>query len=134
MKGWSLSGSSDGADENKTEELVLPPRADRKKEVDLETDNPDLVETQKVLAMNSNSHHAFFLFKIILNFSRKIKSVRSEADIQRSDVPAKLPQKLTKRNILYQINGFYDPLVLASDFTVKTKILWRGHWSDRPKG
>ena len=133
MKGWSLSGSFDGADDIKTEEMVLPLRDDRKREVDPETGKLDVVETQKVLGMNWNSHYDFFFFKVRLNFSKKIRNIRCEADIQRHDVPKKLPQNLTKRNILSQINGFYDPLGLASAFTVKSKILWRDLWSGNLK-
>ena len=123
MKGWSLSGSFDGADDIKTEERVLPLRDDRKREVGPETGKLDVAETRKVLGMNWNSHYDFFFFKVRLNFSKKIRDIRCKADIQRHDVPKKLPQNSTKRNILSQINGFYDPLGLASAFTVKSKIL-----------
>ena len=40
-------------------------------------------------------------------------------------MPAQIPTVLTKGMILSQVNGFYDPLGLATPYTVKAKIMMR---------
>ena len=42
-------------------------------------------------------------------------------------------QLLTKRQILAQINGIYDPLGLLSPFVIKGKILLRELWARHGK-
>ena len=44
-----------------------------------------------------------------------------------------IPEQLTKRQILSQVNGIYDPLCLISPFTVKAKILLIKLWGQDKK-
>ena len=69
-----------------------------------------------------------FFFKVKINFSKKVKGTRKAADIHVSEFSEKIPAKLTKREILSQINGFFDPMGIGTAFTVKAKILWRELW------
>ena len=41
--------------------------------------------------------------------------------------------KLTKRSILSQVNGIYDPLELVAPFTIKAKIMLRKLWLHKEK-
>ena len=66
-----------------------------------------------------------FSFKVRINFSKKIKGIRKVADIHASELSEKVQSQLTKREILSQINGFFDPMGLGAAFTVKAKMLWR---------
>ena len=72
-------------------------------------------------------------FRIEINFSKKSKGVHTEHDLlSEDDIPGKLPI-LTKRIILSQVNGIYDPLGLLSPFVVKAKIHLRKLWTFEPK-
>lgn len=56
-----------------------------------------------------------------------------EPDLSREQVSAKIPETLTKRQILSQVSGVYDPMGLVSPFTVRTKIMLRKHWGQENK-
>ena len=76
-------------------------------------------DEQKVLGVRWNSNGDEFCFKTQLNFTPKIKKLRSGPNLTQEQVPALIPPVLTKRMVLSQINGIYDPLGLAA------KILMR---------
>ena len=54
-------------------------------------------------------------------------------DLSREQVPAKIPQTLTKRQVLSQVNGVYDPMGLVSPFTIRAKIMLRKLWGQENK-
>ena len=56
-----------------------------------------------------------------------------EPNLIREEVPRKLPTIFTKRQVLAQVNGIFDPLGLLSPFTVKAKILLRRIWRQDKK-
>jgi len=64
-------------------------------------------------------------YKVKLNFSQRHRKVRLESDVEEDELLEKLPEVLTKRILLSQVNGVHDPLGLATPFTVKAKILLR---------
>ena len=67
-----------------------------------------------------------FRFKVKLDLSKKNRQItQTSAD--------ELPAALTKRSILSQINRIYDPLGLATSYTVRAKILMRKLWSGNTK-
>ena len=60
-----------------------------------------------------------------INFSPKRKKIRTGPDLNINQIPSEIPISLTKRMVLSQVNGIYDPLGLATPFTAKAKILLR---------
>ena len=71
-----------------------------------------------------------FRYTTRLNFSPKRRKIRTGPDLIKEQVPQAIPPLLTKRMILSQVNGIYDPIGLANPFTVKAKILLRKLWSN----
>ena len=63
-----------------------------------------------------------------LNFSPKKRGVRIGIDLQRNDIPSKLPVKLTKRSILSIVNSMFDPAGLITPFTMRGKMLLKNFW------
>ena len=74
-----------------------------------------------------------FGYNIKLYFSIKTRNVHLEPDLSREQVPAKIPQTLTKRQVLSQGNGVYNPMSLVSPFTVRAKIMLRKLWGQENK-
>ena len=56
--------------------------------------------------------------KLKFNPSKKHKSIRSKADLTMSDLENFKVSSLTKRQVLSHCNGVYDPLGLASPYTI----------------
>ena len=72
-------------------------------------------------------------YKVKLNFSTKRRKVHSEPNLSREQIPENIPSPLTKRQVLSQVNGVYDPMGLMSPFTVRAKILLRKLWGQEKK-
>ena len=87
----------------------------------------DESEIQTILGMKWDQNSDVFKFDVHVNFSPKQRKLRTGPDLILENVSTKIP--LTKRMILSQINGIYDPLGLAGPFTVRAKILMRKLWS-----
>ena len=85
----------------------------------------------KILGMKWNSKLDVFKFDVHLNFSPKHRKVRTGPDLVVTHISTYMP--LTKRMILSQINGIYDPLGLVGPFTVRAKILMRQLWNGSAK-
>ena len=84
--------------------------------------------TQRVLGMNWDYKQDSFYFTVKLNFSAKRKNVRTGRNITREEYPVGVPEILTKRIILQQVNGFYDVFGFATPFILKSKVLIRNLW------
>ena len=97
VKGWIFSGEHDSKDE-----MLVP--------------NDKNAAAEKVLGVAWNPVEDKFCFKVKLNFSERKKKLRTESDIDVHQLQEKIPQVLTKRMILSQVNGIYDPLGLAGPF------------------
>ena len=80
---------------------------------------------QKVLVAAWNPKTDSFHFSVRINFSPKRKKIRTGPDLNINQIPSEIPIALTKRMVLSQVNGIYDPLGLATPFTAKAKILLR---------
>ena len=91
IKGWNISGETDSA-------------------LNLCDNNID----EKVLGLSWHPELDLIKFKVKLNFSKKIKNLRTEPDLKEPDVPSRIPQILTKRMVMSQLNGIYDPLGLIA--------------------
>lgn len=84
--------------------------------------------TERVLGMGWNSGSDTLVYEVKLNFSTKRRKVHSEPKLSREQVPRNIPLPLTKRQVLSQVNGIYDPMGLISPFTVRAKIMLRKLW------
>ena len=80
---------------------------------------------EKVLGVLWNTATDCINFKFKLNFSPKIRKQPSSSDLTEHDIPVNIPKTLTKRMVLSQLNGVFDPLGLCSPVIVKAKILMR---------
>ncbi|KAK3881885.1 hypothetical protein Pcinc_013710 [Petrolisthes cinctipes] len=103
IKQWVISGDHD--------------KVDDKKLVD--------TEMEKVLGMRWEPKKDQFIFKVSINFSKKYKKVHTEPNLTVDDILKKAPNSLTKRMILSQVASLYDPLGLATPFTMRCKLLLR---------
>ena len=70
----------------------------------------------------------FSFFKVKLNFSKKRGNVRVGPDLSQSEIPEKVPKQLTRRIVLSQLNGFFDPAGLLVPFIMRGKIMMRLLW------
>ena len=70
-----------------------------------------------------------FFYRVKLNFSRKRGKIREGPDLQRDDIPAHIPVKLTRRIVLSQLNGFFDPQGLLVPFIIRGKMMMRLLWT-----
>ncbi|KAK3896107.1 hypothetical protein Pcinc_000205 [Petrolisthes cinctipes] len=80
-------------------------------------------EMEKVLGMRWEPKKDQFIFKVSINFSKKYKKVHTEPNLTVDDIIKKAPNSLTKRMILSQVASLYDPLGLATPFTMRCKLL-----------
>ena len=67
-------------------------------------------------------------FEVTLNFSEKKHGERTGPNLNREGLPGSLPMILTKRMVLQQVMGIYDPMGLVSPFTLLAKIYLRETW------
>ena len=89
--------------------------------------------TERVIGMEWDPKNDSFGYDIKLNFSVKKRKVHSEPDLSCEQVPAKIPQTLTKRQVLSQVNRVYDPMGLVPPFTVRAKMMLRKLWGHENK-
>ena len=102
---------------------------DRKDPIKL-LENSDVEDyNERVLGMLWNPLKDEFLFKVKLNFSIKSRKIHDLPNLHQRDLPAGIPDNLTKRLILSQINRIYDPRGLLAPFTVRAKIMMRRLWA-----
>ena len=81
--------------------------------------------TERILKMGWDPQSDTFGYKVKLNFSIKRRNVHVEPDLSREQVPTSVPAPLTKKQVLSQVRGVYDPLGLISPFTVRAKMMLR---------
>ena len=88
-------------------------------------------EIKQVLGVSWNPEADEIIFKPCLNFSAKKRGIRSGPDLKAEQVPEALPSTLTRRRVLEQVMGIYDPLGILSPFLLKAKVLLRESWIDQ---
>ena len=76
---------------------------------------------QKVLGVGWNPKTDSFHFSVRINFSPRRKKIRTDPDLNISQIPSEIPIALTKRMVHSQVNGFYDPLGLATPLLPKQR-------------
>ena len=93
----------------------------------------DTYSKMSVLGMKWNIVEDYLFFSLWLNFSMKKRRMRSGPDILKDNIANQFPEKLTRREIIAQVNGIFDPMGLAIPVTVGAKILVRNLWSGEMK-
>ena len=63
------------------------------------------VNGEKLLGVGLDQGRDCFYFKVKINFSRKIKKIRTGPDLKIDQIPTGVPLALAKRMILSQVNG-----------------------------
>jgi len=117
LKPWVFSGQSgrtgwkDEPEKAKTKMLVLPNQMS-------DDDNKALglgymVEEDKLHVMSA------------INFSKRKKKMRSGQDLHQGQVRDQMPNPLTRRELLSQVSGLYDPVGLVTPAKQKGAILVR---------
>ena len=86
--------------------------------------------TDKVLGVSWRPKEDVFCFQIKLNFCPKKKAIKSTQQLTPDQQPDAVPELLTKRMVLSQVNGIYDPLGLATPITIKAKIMMKRLWME----
>ena len=81
-----------------------------------------------VLGVSWNPVDDTITYVVNLNFSKKKRGERTEPNLKRDSLPDSLPSILTRRLVLQQVMGIYDPMGLVSPFTLLAKILLRETW------
>ncbi|XP_063603426.1 uncharacterized protein LOC134779294 [Penaeus indicus] len=82
-------------------------------------------DQEKILGLKWNPLEDHFFFTVKLNFSSRIRNVRSGPKLNLDEIDDKFPEHLTRRMILSQIASIYDPLGFAVPVLLKAKILMR---------
>ncbi|XP_068229326.1 uncharacterized protein [Palaemon carinicauda] len=82
-------------------------------------------DSEKILGLKWNPVDDYFSFAVRLNFTPRIRKVRSGPNLDISEFDYKFPEILTRRKILSQIASLYDPLGLVIPVLLKAKILMR---------
>ena len=113
LKPWVRSGHSGRptAAEAKPMTLVLP--------------NQLKEEDNKALGVGYLVQDDKLFIMVSINFSRRKKKMRTEVDLMEEEIAEKTPNPLTRRVLLSQVAGLYDPLGLATPLKQKGVILVR---------
>ncbi|XP_014676963.1 PREDICTED: uncharacterized protein LOC106816842 [Priapulus caudatus] len=85
-------------------------------------------DSVRVLGMLWDNVADEFHYRVKINFSKKKKGVRMEPDVRCQDLGASLPATLTRRLVLEQVMGIFDPYGFLVPFTMKAKFLLRETW------
>ncbi|KAG1941179.1 hypothetical protein F2P79_016312 [Pimephales promelas] len=121
LKPWVRSGQSgrrDGA-ESKQMTLILP--------------NQLREEDNKALGVGYLVQEDKLFVMVSINFSRRKKKMRTEIDLTEEEVEVKTPNPLTRRVLLSQIAGLYDPIGLVTPVKQKGVILVRRAFQEAGK-
>ena len=85
-------------------------------------------DPQQVLGSFYDSHKDCMFFPARVNFSKKKRNVPTGPNLTPADVPQGIPDDLTRRIVLAQVMGIYDPLGLLSPVVLAAKLLLRETW------
>ncbi|KAL4006302.1 alcohol-forming fatty acyl-CoA reductase [Sarotherodon galilaeus] len=113
LKPWVRSGFSgrQGAVPVEPETIMLP--------------NQLRTEDNKALGVGYLVEEDKFFLMVAINFSTRKKKMRTQVDLTEENVGEKTPNPLTRRMLLSQVAGLYDPLGLATPLKQKGVILVR---------
>ncbi len=121
LKPWVRSGQSGRRDgtESKPVTLTLP--------------NQLREEDNKALGVGYLVQEDKLFVMVSINFSRRKKKMRTETDLTEGEVEVKTPNPLTRRVLLSQIAGLYDPIGLVTPVKQKGVILVRRAFQEAGK-
>ena len=114
MKPWIFSGQSrrDNAKGMNSEPIMVLP-------------NQLTSEDDKALGLGYNVNEDNLHVMVSVNFSKRKRKMRLGKDLSKEDVRKYTPNPLTRRQLLSQIAGLYDPLGLVAPAKQKGAILVR---------
>lgn len=116
VKVWQLSGEQSTRKGGQLQELID------------EVPNDQVEKDSRVLGVGWNTAADVMVYKVALNFSKKKKGVRTGPNLLRPEVPKLIPTILTRRIVLCQAMGIYDPMGLVCPFTLISRINLRETW------
>ena len=94
---------------------------------------PDIAELERVLGNGWDPFRDVLCYRVKLNFSKKKRKVHTQPDLSWQEIPAGIPEVLTKRMVLSQVNVIYYPMGLVAPFTVCAKIMLCKLWGQDEK-
>ena len=86
-------------------------------------------EMHQVLGVHWLASEDVICFKAALNFSPKRRNIRTEPDLIQSQVPERIPDTLTRRVVLQQVMGIFDPYGFIAPFVLLAKSYLRETWT-----
>lgn len=122
LKPWILSGQS-GRPETTTDSSISKITVSVPKTLVLPNQMRD--EESKALGVGYEPETDKLHVMASVNFSRKRGKMRTGVDLREDEVRGKTPNPLTRRMLLSQIAGFYDPIGLATPAKQKGVMLVR---------
>ena len=117
LKPWVLSGQGgrkecdDKLKKCKAETLVLP--------------NQMQDDDNKALGLGYIVKEDKLHVMVAINFSKRKKKMRLGQDLLQEEIRAQMPDPLTRRELLSQVSGLYDPVGLVTPAKQKGAILVR---------
>ena len=113
LKPWVQSGQSGrgGVEPTRQETILLP--------------NQMREEDNKALGVGYHVEEDQLFLMVAINFSARKRKLRTELDLTVEEVEDKTPNPLTRRMLLSQVAGLYDPIGLATPLKQKGVILVR---------
>ncbi|XP_058476292.1 uncharacterized protein LOC131448154 [Solea solea] len=121
LKPWVRSGQSGRKDEAKPDQMTLVLPNQLREEDNKALGVGYLVQEDKLFVMAS------------INFSKRKKKMRTGIDLTEGEVEEKTPNPLTRRVLLSQIAGLYDPIGLITPVKQKCVILVRKAFQEAGK-
>ena len=88
-------------------------------------------ESQQVLGLFYRATDDVIHFPAKINFSEKRRNVPIGPNLRAEEVPLGIPDGLTRRIVLSQVMGIYDPLGLLSPLVLQAKLLLRQTWQGK---
>ena len=79
----------------------------------------------EILGLKWNLKEDYFSFTVKVNFSPRVRKIRSGPNLERCETEAKFPEVSTCRMTLSQIASLYDPLGFVIPVILKAKVLMR---------
>ena len=96
----------------------------------VDSDSCENSESVSVLGVWWHPTRDIIHFKVKLNFSTKCRGVRTGPDVT-VDQLGDITTLLTRRRLLEQVMGLFDPLGLLSPFLLKAKVFLRETWVEK---
>lgn len=125
LKPWVLTGQSGRGEEPDC------PRATEPKTLVLPNQMRD--EESKALGLGYEPDSDKLRLLASVNFSKRRGKMRTGLDLQEDEVRANTPDPLTRRVLLSQVAGFYDPIGLASPIKQRGVMLVRESFQEAGK-